>query len=381
VHTTGPDAIGPQDTELAGFGLAGTGLPGAGPDVTETAPLAVPAGTLPLSFDSEISRLARLALTGDGELDGGALDATALDASASDGGAPDGAAPDKAVADNGVADISVADTSVADTWPPGLAAAVADPSGYRPPSHSRRRIQRAASEPASPAPGSPAPGRQPGVARGLLMTPWFAAASGFVIAASLWIYSSHPQLTFPIATGSVPCIPDGCSPQHVDRDGVGSLAMNSGQPMARQHKPAHPARKVIPGQARTAASGLSFRYVVRPAADGSFDLIVIVTGKHSVKDWHLAFVLPGDHIKFAVGADWRATSTDGGTASPLTGDQGQQHGGPWSHGGYGHGGALDQPGVIFRVVASGTPAGPAQCSFDGASCTFHELSGVSQGAR
>jgi hypothetical protein len=371
----GLDATGPQDTELAGglagTGLAGTGLAGAGPDVAETVPLAVPAGILPLSFDSEISRLAKLAVTGDGEFDGGALnatalDASALDASASDGGAPDGGAPDKAVADNGVAD----------TWPPGLAAAVVDPSGYRPPSHSRRRVQRAASGSASPAPG-----RQPGVARGLLMTPWFAAASGFVIAASLWIYSSHPQLTFPIATGSVPCIPDGCSPQHVDRDGVGSLAMNSGQPMARQHKPANPARKVIPGQARTAASGLSFRYVVRPAADGNFDLIVIVTGKHPIKDWHLAFVLPGDHIKFAVGADWRATSTHGGTASPLTGDQGQQHGGSWSHGGYGHGGALDQPGVIFSVVASGRPAAPAQCSFDGASCTFHELSGVSQDAR
>src|SRR5271169_558810 len=35
--------------------------------------------------------------------------------------------------------------------------------------------------------------------RGLLMTPWFAASTGFVIAAGLWVYSPHASIRFPSA--------------------------------------------------------------------------------------------------------------------------------------------------------------------------------------
>ena len=346
---SGLDATGLHRAELHGTGLHGTalngsGLAGSGPDDTDTAPLAVLPGTLPPGFDSEVSGLASLAVTGAGELHGGAADG--------------------AVTDNGTAVLSS--------------------PGDRPPSHSRRRIQRAAS-----AAASQPPGRQRGLARGVLMTPWFAAASGFVIAASMWIYSSHPQLTFPITTGPVQCGTDGCSPQHVDRQGAGALAINSGQPLPPQHKPATAAKQATRDRARTAASGLSFRYVERPAADGNFYLIVIVTGKRPIKDWHLAFVLAGDQIQSVFGADWQGKGSDRVAASPLTGGQGLQDGGSGNDGGspsqggydYGRGGAFDQHGVFFRVIASGTPAPPTQCRFNGASCTFHELSTVSQGGR
>lgn len=335
---SGLDAAGPHGTELHSSGLPGTGLASSGADDAETTPLPVLTGALPLGFESEISRLASLASFNNGK--------------------PHHDAADGGLADNGVADI-------------------------RPPSHSRRRIPEAASAAAS---------RPPGVARGLLMTPWFAAASGFVIAASLWIHSSHPQLAFPIVTGSAPpCIPDGCSP-HADQQGAGSLTINSGQPIPPQHKPATAAKKATRDQTPTAASGLTFGYVERPVADGNFWLTVTVTGKRPIKDWHLAFVLANDQIQYVFGADWKGQGTDQVVASPLTGDPGQQGGGRWhaggglsdqgaGQGGYHHGGALDQPGVTFTVIASGKPAAPTQCSFNGTSCTFHELSGASEGGR
>jgi len=221
------------------------------------------------------------------------------------------------------------------------------------------------------------------------VTPWFAAATGFVIAASLWIYSPHPQLAFPaIAIGKVPCKSAGCGPG-AEQQGAGSLTIKSGQRMTQHRNSAGPAGTGTRG--RTAASGLTFGYIVHHDADGNFTLVVSVTGKRSFKNWHLAFVLPGDHIQFVIGAHWQAAGTDGGTASPLAGYAGRQsgsgnHGNQGSQGNWGgqasqsgsadgHGDAPGQYRVNFMVIASGKPAVPAGCHYDGAACTFHQLSG------
>jgi len=307
---------------------AGTGLAGAGQDATETAPLAA----LTASWDG--------AFAGRGGLD----------------------APD------------------ADVLPESA------PSGRRPASHSRRRSRQKASTPRGPSPASGLAGKHPGVARGLLTTPWFAAATGSVIAASLWIYAPHPQLTYPaISIGKVPCTTSGCG-SGVDPQSAPRLAIKSGERVTQhQHKSAAPAKTTTAGRAGTAASGLTFGYLVQPAADGKFWLTVTITAKHPIKDWRLAFVLPGAHIQSVYGADWHPAGDDGGTASQVAGDTGQQHGGPQDpgrgQGNYGHGGADDQTRVFFTVLASGNPVGPVDCSFGGASCTFRPLSSGSQGGR
>jgi hypothetical protein len=225
----------------------------------------------------------------------------------------------------------------------------------------------------------------------VLVTPWFAAATGFFVAASLWIYSPHPQLTFPIAIGKapMPCNSNGCG-SHVDKQGAGSLTLNSGEPLTQQQKSAARGGSGARSQARTAASGLTFGYVVQPTGRGNFELVITVTGKRAIKNWRLAFVLPGDHIRFVFGAHWQPRGSDGGTATPSTGApstgaRSQQHSGPGDYGSgqgdYTYGGAHDQPGVIFTVFASGKAVPPADCTFDGASCTFHQLSSASQGGR
>jgi len=390
---TGPDDTGPDDTGperaglvgpgvigtvfagtglagtvFAGTGLAGTGLAGTGLDDTETAPLAALTWTLPRSFENEVARLADLAVT--------AAKNGAVNIGAADNGAADNGAADNGAADHGAADHGAADHGAPRNGLPDRAAAAGRPPDYRPPSHSHRRSRQTAGEVSS----RPA-GTQRGVVRGLLVTPWFAAASGFVIAVSLWIYSPHPQLAFPdnaTGTSEVPCTPDGCS-QHFDRQSAGSLTIKSGQQFAPQHQSAKPAKTQTRGQTRTAASGLAFGYIVQPAADGNFWLIVTVTGKHPIKDWRLGFVLPGAHIQTVYGADWQEADSHGGTARPFTGDPSQQHGAPGDWGG--QGGPHDQPGVFFTVLASGKPVAPTRCTFDGASCTFHKLSSPSQGER
>src|SRR6202035_1092864 len=62
--------------------------------------------------------------------------------------------------------------------------------------------------------GAPAGGRQSlfrGATRSLFVTPWFAAATGFVIAAGLWVYSPHTVLRFPNSEPGVSvCQSTGC---------------------------------------------------------------------------------------------------------------------------------------------------------------------------
>src|SRR5260370_20317743 len=46
--------------------------------------------------------------------------------------------------------------------------------------------------------------------RGLLVTPWFAASTGFVVAAGMWLYSPHARINFPPAIGKVHCQSRDC---------------------------------------------------------------------------------------------------------------------------------------------------------------------------
>jgi len=315
-------------TGLANTGLANTGLANTGQDATETTPLTA----LTAGWDRAFAGL---------------------------GG---GAAPED------------------DAMPAGL------PPRRHPASHSRRPSRPRPSAPARSAPASGLTGKHPRVARGLLTTPWFAAAAGSVVAASLWIHSPHPQLSF--AIGNAPCSTSGCGSQ-VDPHGAGRPAVKSGERVPQQqHKSAESPKGSTRERASTAASGLAFGYVVQPAADGKFWLTVTITGKRPIKDWQLAFVLPGAHIQSVHGADWHPAGGDGGTASQFTGVPGPQRGGPpgggsgqGDSGGYGNGGAGDTTDVFFTVLASGKPVGPNDCSFDGAKCTFRALASPSQGAR
>jgi hypothetical protein len=324
----GLTGIGLAGTQPARSGLADAGLAGTGQDATETAPLAA----LTARWDRALAGLDGLAAPEDDDKPGG------------------------------------------------------PPPGRRPASHSRRRRRQMASTPDRFGPASGLGSTHPRVARGLLMTPWFAAATGSVIAASLWIYSPHPQLTYPgDAIGRVPCTTSGCGSPG-DRQGTGgSLTTRSRQPLTQPYKSAVPAKTRTRTRASTAASGLTFGYSVRPAADGKFWLTVTITGKHPVKDWQLAFVLPGAHIQSVYNADWHAAGGDGGTASQFTGGPGGGGSGNTDpvgdRGDYGPGGTDDPPLVFFTVLASGKPVGPADCSFDGAKCTFTELSSASQGMR
>jgi hypothetical protein len=280
------------------------------------------------------------------------------------------------LADAGPAEVGPAETGLGGTGLPSSDSAGSRSSvGSSPRSHARRRPGRAGRAAADRLLAGPPTGALPAATRLLVTTPWFAAASGFVIAAALLIYAPHARFGLPdLAIGTVHCDQNGCAPQ-TDPQSAPSLAIASGQPIPPAHKSsAHPSSR---GHAttRTAAAGLKFRYVVHPALNGSYAITVTVVGKHAIRNWKLSFVLPGDHILSLFGAHWQPAGTDGGTASPLTGAFGQQPSGGAgdTSGGAGSGGARaagNARRVSFIVFTSGRAPVLTDCRYNGAACKF-----------
>lgn len=238
--------------------------------------------------------------------------------------------------------------------------------------------------PAAPAPGTAPPGRRRtgrgtvfrGAARTVFVTPWFAAATGFVIAAGLWAYSPHTVLRFPnSAPGVSVCKSTGCVPES-DPQG-GSLAVVA--PGVKIND-SQGARRT--GHANNAARGLKFKFTVLWSRQNGFGAEVTVSGHKVPSSWRLSFDLPGAQIADVEGVAWQpAADGSGGTASALSsqsrGDPGDGgFGGSGSYGGFelntGPAVGPTRPGpvITFLITASGPQVKPVRCVFDHATCTF-----------
>jgi hypothetical protein len=243
---------------------------------------------------------------------------------------------------------------------------------------------------ASPA-GRPALRRQSlfrGATRSLFVTPWFAAATGFVIAAGLWVYSPHTELRFPSSAPGVSLCPSkGCG-QQPRQTGPKVTTVTPGHqlqtPEAR--KKTSPARASV-NQDSTAADGLTFKFTVLWQRNHGFGATVTVAGHKVPSSWRLSFELAGTQIEYVMGVAWTSNPAgNGGTASQPSGQAGGTDGdylgtatafggGTGDGGGQpGVDGAQNDPGTLpvisFLITGSGPAGAPSHCEFDGASCTF-----------
>jgi hypothetical protein len=227
-----------------------------------------------------------------------------------------------------------------------------------------------------------------GAARSLLVTPWFAAGTGFVIATGLWIYSPHTELRFPdSAPGLSVCSSKGCVTDS-PRDGGGSLATGApGQRIAgSQPKSKNKTAKSDVVTSPKPTAGLKFKFIVLWRQGDAFDAYITVSGHSVPASWRLSFEIPGVQIDSVTGVSWQPTSSkDGGTASAPA----WQPGGDEGNSGSGDGGAgngtvgngsdaaangsagHDAPVIGFSVTGTGSVGLPSTCSFDGSACSFH----------
>ncbi len=209
------------------------------------------------------------------------------------------------------------------------------------------------------------PGLMTHAARGLPVTPWFAAATGFVVAAGLLIYSPLPELRFPpSAVGTVPCAVPGCG--ITGGSGAGALATTKGQKIPKSTRMSLPQANLGGG---ALAAHLTFGYRVLWQSQGKFGVLITVSGTHVPLAWKLTFAMPGDMIIEITGAAWHSSGRYGGTASWPTAISPSQSAGAEAVSGV-QSDARVRPGRSFLVVGVGAPVEPTGCLFNRVSCTF-----------
>jgi hypothetical protein len=195
--------------------------------------------------------------------------------------------------------------------------------------------------------------------RGLVVSPWFAAGAGFVVAAGAFIYAPHADLDF--GNGAVrltPCTVAGC--QQLIPAGVqppeaagGGTPLPTPTPAASGHT--HSGSAGSP--ASSAAHSPTFAYTMSPVGQGKFQMTLTVTSSQAVGAWWLSFEVPGASALSVTGASWESTGTDSGTASGQAAPVGDLAPG------------AGQPDVVtFVVDGDGHPDGPVNC-------VFHDVQG------
>jgi hypothetical protein len=177
-----------------------------------------------------------------------------------------------------------------------------------------------------------------------MVTPWFAASAGIVIAVALAVDSPAALIYVPNGP-AVRCPASGCpgtasSPPGVTTD-VPGVQLHTGTA----------SRAGAPGR-RHAAYHLGYR-VVR-SWPGGFVAVITLPADMKPGPWSLRFGFPSARVDRVWGARWRP-SGQAGTAT-----------GSWRPQGH----APGDRGRQLTVLAAGTPTLPSGCRLDGISCEF-----------
>jgi hypothetical protein len=180
-----------------------------------------------------------------------------------------------------------------------------------------------------------------------MVSPWFAAGAGFVIAAGAFMYAPHASLNFDSAPGRTVCPTPGCPvPQKVPQiaGGASGLVTASPSPSSssrRGRHAAHDKSDISP----------SFTYTVQQDGTGVYQMIITETSQGAIGSWGLSVVIPGatkvsvyDGVLHGSGTDDApAAGPSGSTDEPSPGTSA----GVLTESGY-------DPTNILHVVIDGT---------------------------
>jgi hypothetical protein len=182
-----------------------------------------------------------------------------------------------------------------------------------------------------------------------MMTPWFAAGAGIVIAAAMAV-DSQAVLTY--APSNPGCPVSGCAspaPSHppdltTARPGV-ALKTPGAQPAGT--------KAASPGPRPGAEAGYQLGYQVIRRWHSGFVATITMPGDLKRGTWNLQFGFPSARVDRVWGAQWQPwRNGDGGTAL-----------GPWQWRG--------RPDARqLRIAVTGKPADPSRCRLDGISCNY-----------
>jgi hypothetical protein len=198
--------------------------------------------------------------------------------------------------------------------------------------------------------------------RRLLVSPWFAAGAGVVIATGAIIYVPHTNLDFGNAINVIHCKQAECR-QSVPEQAPGMAAGIGGEQIT------------VSPSAPTVPVGMTFSYQVLYQSEYDFSIQITVRARQDPGPWKLSFVIPGARHVYVYGAPAQLFGLDGVTVSSVGARTQSASFAQISGLEFGGAGESSQYGYIlqFQVRGMGTPGTPSQCSYNGALCTFKGL--------
>src|SRR5580700_5078411 len=193
--------------------------------------------------------------------------------------------------------------------------------------------------------------------RSLLLTPWFAAGAGIVIAAAVAV-GSPAALTYSQAGPSVHCSVGSCAGPAPQRPDVATASPGVALKVGGHRRGASSAGSA-PSRAATSGGGAGYQlgYQVIGHRRRGFIAIITMPGDLRPGAWSLAFVFASARVERVWGALWQPSGDgSGGTAlGPVQ----------WAARPPGAAGARQ-----FLILARGASKTPSNCTLNGVSCSF-----------
>ena len=201
------------------------------------------------------------------------------------------------------------------------------------------------------------------LARALMLTPWFAASAGIVIAAALAVDSPTALTYVPNGPGAR-CATSGCVGRAPTQPDVATASPGLG---LKTGTAPGTAASAGPGHRHPAGAVYQLGYqVLLRHWQGGFVAMITLPGDLRPGPWSLRLAFPSARVDQVWGATWQPSGDgDAGTAT-----------GSWAPT---RGNDQDIPGLAGRqglvgrqlvIFATGGPTPPSGCSLDGARCGF-----------
>jgi hypothetical protein len=233
---------------------------------------------------------------------------------------------------------------------------------------SARRVRRAVRRPPDPGEGRVAASsegrRGLRLTRALMVTPWFAASAGIVLAAALAV-DAPAALTYAPNGPGVRCATSGCA-----SPAPGQPAVANASPGLELKTGTAPggatSASARPGRRHGAAAVYELSYQVVRQWPGGFVAVITLPDDMPPGTWRLHLGFSSARVDQVWGARWQPTGNgDAGTATGSWsaprghdgGPEGEQH-------------TRGQDGRQVVIFATGTPTAPSGCRLDRASCDF-----------
>jgi hypothetical protein len=205
------------------------------------------------------------------------------------------------------------------------------------------------------------------LARSLLVTPWFAAGAGIVIAAALAVNTPTALTYGPSGPGGL-CTAHGCTGSR--RPQPPQVATASPGVAIRDPGAGAQGGGAAPDQPGVTTMNAELTYQIVGHSPRGFVAVITMPGAGKT-GWSLQFEFSGARIRNVMGARWHPSRDGaGGTADgPLPS---RKHASRAT--GSGHSGTSAGPRRAdadqMVVVATGRPQTPSSCTLDGLSCHF-----------